>query len=347
MIDVKLYKNNSSYKDSNNIYSIKSILIIGKGKYSGKSGEIYKPKSYEEAYNLYGESDLLDAYNAATMYGCIDNTFFLNAYKTTDFIECVNILKHYSFMYIVPISINIDTKLYISKYEKEMYLIEYYLLEITESRIICTDRKAELYEDIDDYINDMSNKVITFKEQCQFALTGNGSNLYFICNNLKNIKYSNIILSFMLSKSVPGVYPSEISEEVVFDIDNDDITVPEIIFFKSNHLIGTTVENLNNFRTIFDQNKIITIYTVIKYIERTVDLSFVNGKFYNKIIQLQLLNALEEYLDKMRGVNIHNYKVISIDFIGNKDTRCGYFLINLDLYIINSLEKISASLEVS
>lgn len=346
MIDIKLNKKNSSYTTFDGIYSNNSILIIGKGSLPNRACEIYKPKDIYDVLNCYGESQLYDECKLAFDSG-IDNIYVLNAYKTTDYIDCVNIIKQYPFLYIIPTSINFSDKLFIPKYSKTMYIVEYYLIEIDSSTIIVSDNKADLYEDMDSFISDMSNKIENFKEECDYTLSKKGNNLFFVCNNLQEINNSNLILAIMLLSTVPGIYPNPINQKAIFSIDRDDILVPEMIFFKNNILTNTTVENLNNFRTILDQNKIITISTVIKYIERVIDLSFVNGKLYNEIIKVQIKNALEKFLDKMCGINIRDYKITNIDFICNKKTMTGYFQIKLDLYVINSIEKITVSMEVS
>ena len=170
MISLQTYnKNNNSYSD---ISKENSILIIGKASTERKLNEIYQPNSRNDAFNIYGESELYSSYIDAMNLGAT-NIYLLNAYKTTDYIDCLKTIKYYNFSYIAPIGINISDRFYSSKYNKEMYYAEFYLQEFSEntnSLIIFTDNHAEFYENIDEYLLDNNNKVNKFKEKVNYLL---------------------------------------------------------------------------------------------------------------------------------------------------------------------------------
>lgn len=346
MINIKTYTNTTN--SLSDVNSINSILIIGRGRNERKLNEIYKPKSITDMFNIFGECDLYYSYVDAVNLGA-SNIFVTNAYKTTDFIDCIKNIKFYNFSYIVPIGINISDKFYSSEYGKEMYYAEYYLSEFSEntnSQIIFTDEHAEFYENITDFIDEMNNKIFKFKEKTNYLMQLFGNNLLFSLNSLISIRYSNVALASILSNTIPGNYPSEINAKSVFDLDYNDISENEIIYFKNNYIIDTSIENLNNFRTIYDANKLAVVSSVIKYIERTIDLSNVIGKYYNEYLKIYISDNLNKTLKKMINVNIKDYSIDNITFIKNKTKMTGYFLIDMSIYPINSLENLLITLEV-
>ena len=346
MIKIKTYSKTTN--SLSNINLTDSILIIGRGGNERKLNEIYKPKGTADMFNIFGECDLYYSYVDAVNLGA-SNIFIINAYKTTDFIDCVKNIKFYNFSYIVPIGINISDKFYSNEYNKEMYYAEYYISEFSEntnSQIIFTDEHAEFYENITHFMDDMNNKIFKFKESTSYLMELFGSNLLFSLNSLVSIKYSNVALASILSNTIPGNYPNEINAKSVFDLNYNDILENEIIYFKNNYIVNTSIENLNNFRTTYDANKLVVINSVIKYIEKTIDLSNIIGKYYNEYLKIYISDNLNKTLKKMINVNIKDYSIDNITFIKNKSKMTGYFLIDMSIYPINSLENLSITLEV-
>lgn len=348
MITIKSYNQSSnSSKLAKSINTGNSILIIGKGNSEHYLNDIIKPSSSWEMNNLFGDSELTNAYIDAVRSGA-ENVFVMNCYKITDFIDSIDFIKNYNFAYITPIGINLSDTFYSTTYNKQMFFGEFYLKELsnyTSSLIIFTDKHAEFYENIDHYLNDMHEKVYYFKEQCFYVLKDYGRNIAFCLNNLKNKNYSNVILASKLSQAIVGQYPNEISYEAIFNIDEEDIYADEIIYFKNNIHIETSIENLKNFRTNLDANKIITIDMVIKHIERTIDISFVLGKLYSQHVKMSLYDYIDLFLKELMGMSIDNYAINNISFIPT-DKFAGYIKVDMDIYPLNSLEKINTTLEV-
>lgn len=348
MITIKSYNQSSNSSHlAKSINTDDSILIIGKGSTDYGLNDIIKPSDLWEMNSLFGDSELTNAYTDAIRSGA-SNVFVMNCYKTTDFIDVIDFIKNYNFAYIVPIGINISDTFYSAIYKKQMYFGEYYLKGLNNcinSLIIFTDEHADLYENIDNFLNDMHVKIDEFKEQCFYVLKDYGRNIAFCLNNLKNKSYANVVLAAKLSKAVIGNYPDEVSYDAIFDIDEEDIYIDEIIYFKNNVHIDTTIENLKNFRTNLDANKIITIDVVIKHIERTLNTSFVLGKLYSQHIKMTLYDYIDLFFRKLMGISINNYAINGITFVPT-DNLAGYIEVNIDIYPLNSLEKINTILEV-
>lgn len=348
MITIKSYNQSSNSSSlAKSINTDNSILIVGKGNSDYGLNDIIKPSNSWEMNNLFGDSDLTNAYTDAIRSGA-ENVFVMNCYQTTDFIDAMDFIKNYNFAYIVPIGIKMSDTFYSGTYKKQMYFGEYYLKELSNyinSLIIFTDEHASLYENIDHYLNDMHEKIDDFKDQCSYILEHYGRNIAFCLNNLKNKNYANIILASKISQAVIGNYPEEVSYEAIFDIDEEDIYIDEIIYFKNNIHVDTTIENLQNFRTTLDANKIITIDIVIKHIERTLDTSFVLGKLYSQYVKMSLYDYIDLFLRNLMGISIENYAINEITFVATEKFS-GYMTVDLDIYPLNSLEKINTTLEV-
>lgn len=342
-----------SYSKANNsvlmreINQENSILILGRGTSESKLNEIYKPSGTWDMADKFGDSELTIAYNEATRLGA-DNVFVMNCYKTTDFIDSIKYVSHYNFAYIVPIGIKLSDTFYDGDSDKDVYFPEHYLNEFggtTSSLIIFTDEHASLYENIDAYLIDMHTKVRMFKETADYLLVNYGRNLAFCTNNLKNRSYSNVVLAAMLSRTQIGSYPDNFSIEAVFDLHVEDILENEIIYFKNNFNVPTSIENLKNFRTIFDANKLISIDRVIKHIERTLDTSFVLGKLFSQYVKMLLHDYLDTFFRGLLNTAIKNYRINNIKFV-EQENMSGYIVTDIDIYPMNSLEGINALLEV-
>lgn len=324
-----------------------SILIIGRGSDESKLNEIFKPSSIWEMENIYGDSELTMAYTEAKRNGA-NNVFVMNCFKTTDFVDSIQYVRHYNFSYIVPIGIKLSDKFYSSEQDREVYFAEHYLNEFskfTNSLIIFTDEHADLYENINSYLYDMRTKVENFKETTYYLLSNYGRNFAFCLNNLQYKDYSNVILATALSRTKPGSYPETIKNKAIFDLDSEDIFTPEIIYFKNNLHTDTSIENLKNFRTILDANKLISIDRVIKNIERTLDTSFVLGKLYNQYVEMMLHDYLDSFFRRLLETVIRNYCINNIQFV-RSEAMSGYITVDIDIHPINSLEQINTLLEV-
>lgn len=347
MITVQSYSQNNKNTFMTDIGKDNSILIIGRGSNEVRLNEIYKPSNIWDMENVYGYSELTSSYTDAIRNGA-ENVFVMNCFKTTDFIDSIEYVRHYNFSYIVPIGIKLSDKFYSPEYGREVYFAEHYLNEFssfTNTLIIFTDEHAELYDNIDNYLYDMKSKVDNFKETAYYLISNYGRNFAFCLNNLQYKDYANVILATALSKSKPGTYPDTIKETAIYDFDSQDIYEHEIIYFRNNIHTDTSIENLKNFRTIFDANKLIPIDRVIKHIERTLDTSFVLGKLYNQYTKMIIHDYTDAFFRRLLGTVIENYCIKDIQFV-KAESMVGYITVDIDIHPINSLEVIDVLLEV-
>jgi hypothetical protein len=325
-----------------------SILIIGKGSNEYKLNDFVKPKDLTQMKELYGDSELTDAYKIALKNGAA-NTFVMNCLGTSDFIDCIEFAKYHNFAYVTPIGINLSDTFYDSSQNRDFYYAEYYLNNFgnyTDSLLIFTDEHASLYENIDQFLNDMNTKITNFKTSCYYSLSNFGRNMAFCLNGLEDVKYSNIVLASRLASSTLGEYPDCGTYKATYDMDSEDFDdSSDIVYFKNNLTVNTSIENFKNLRILNDPNKLIPIDIVIKHIERTLDTSFVTGKLYTKYIEMTLSDYLDEYFRKIQGSLIRSYSIGEISFV--KDTNAtGHITVDIDIYPINSLELVNVLLEV-
>lgn len=348
MITMQSFNKNKASTLMSNINKDNSILIIGKGGSEYKLNEFIQPNSVDEMRYMFGESSELTIAYEEAKYAGASNIFVMNCYKTTDYVSSIPFVSQYNFAFVVPVGINLSDTFYSTEYEKEMYYAEYYLIEFnrySNSIVIFTDEHASLYENIEHYLRDMHKKVSAFKQEADYLLSLHGRSLAFCANCLQSKRYANVILAAMISNTSIGQYPDTIRYEAVFDFNSSDFNVEDIIFFKNNVCTNTSIENLTNFRTQSDANKVIPIDRVIRHIERNLDTSFVVGKLYNQYVEMMLLDYLDSFLRQLLNSSIRNYEIKEIYFVPSQN-RTGYIVTKMDIHPINSIEKLSVMLEV-
>lgn len=347
MISVNTYNKTKTNDYINDINGIDSILIISKGATPNKLNEIYKPLNRDDCLNLFGSSDLFENYSLARRYGA-KNIFVINCYEITDYIECIDYISNYNFAYIAVTGINLSDKFWNDESMSEIYFASY-ITEMfgrfTNSTIFFTDEHAEKYEDIDNFLMDMHNKVMEFKDSNVQLLDELGRNIAICANCLKDIKYANVLMVALLARERLATYPKQLkTEKAIFNFNQNDFYIKDIIYFKNIFNNGISVENLKNFRTIQDANKLIVIDSVIKYIEKTMDFSFAHGKQYSKYINMKLHDYIDKYMREIKGLYINDYKIKDILAYKNNDNSITIDM-HLNILPINSIEDIDLLLE--
>jgi hypothetical protein len=307
----------------------KSILLIGFGATHQYLQDIVKPDSYEEVLDIFGESDLTEAYHLLNIMGA-DQIYIMNLSKIYDLVSAGDIIAEQHFAYIVPL-------FYASEYfydvllkGKKTYYVQYLLRKLyknpqNEAVILATDTKADLYEDLDAFLSDMDLKIRYIKEN---ATSGEEYyNLFFVANMLNNIKYANVYLAGMIVNSNIDEYPYFNYREsplLTVDLYSSDITptfwidkedIPnELIYFKQHMDSTITVENLLNlYRDINNQNKsilkIFFILRILKYISKEMDFSELIGKVYREYYRNRAEEIAESFLYSIKGHYIIDYKM--------------------------------------
>jgi len=337
---------NASNSLYTNVNRHKNILIIGKAATDYKLNQISYQSSESAVKSLYGASQLTDAFVLAKSMG-VPDIFLANIQTQTDYIELIDVIKQYDFTYIVPLGIKFYDSFFNPVLNRLMTYAEFYLENIgniNNALILMTDNHASLYENIDAFLGDMSEKIDRFKHVAQKALL-NGRNLCMVANNLQNYEYANLVLACALCTAEYSKYPEADFGPAIFDIDDFDVENLELVYFKNNVLTDTTVENLKNFRTESDQAKLINIDRVIKFIERELDFSEFRGKIFTDYIKLKIYNKLNEFLKSIVGVAILDYEIKSVEFVVTSP-GAGSILNTFSILPINSIEEFDITIEV-
>lgn len=328
-------------------YKDESILVIGEGTTDYKVNIINEIRSLKEIEKYGLDSQLYEAYDCASVFKATTHFYVLNMRYDTDYPEIIESLIQSDFTYIVPINIRFSDKIYIESEQKKIPYAEFLLKNIKDSNlstIIMTDNHASLYNDIDQYINDMEAKINLFKD-LSIGINTYGRNLVFIANNLVDYSFANVVAACMLKSSPYKDYPLQDCGEAVFDIDKHDVRSKEFAFFKYNIKRSATIENFNNFSTLNDQDKYVPINRVIKYIQRYLDLSEFCGKTYNEYLKVLIVDKLDALLSALVNYAITDYNIISCEFINDTHTKTIIVLNEISITPINSIEKYKLYIE--
>lgn len=333
-----------------------SLLIIGKAANNNLSEELLKAKNVEEIYDTFGDSELTRAAEYALGLG-LTEVYLYNTFEAENYLTIADKFIHYEFSYIVPIGIYLSDTFYNPITKSTMLYADFYLSSLandTCSTVIMTDRHAELYEDLDHYLIAMEDVISTIRNEYQTVGLhskntndiNKWTNLIFVSNMLSDVEYSNIRLACELIKSTPGSYPSNISEQAVYDYDSFDFTQNEMCYFKNNVLSsGCSIENLLNMRIKQDAYKSVIVDMIIKYIRRNLDLSNYSGRFFTKYTKLQINNEVKAFMNQITGTMIKNYSIKSIDFVLT-GPNSGNVLIETEITPRGTFETLQVNLEV-
>lgn len=338
-----------------NIYGLdktkRNILIIGKGKTNNELKTILNPMTPEMAKKIYGESELYNAYKIASDITKDVNIYTVNCLLYTDTIEIIDDLIHYNFDFIVPLDIYLrDT--FINPITNQItYFIAYYLerLGITNNKtiIVATERKSDLYNDIDTYLLDMKKVYNDFYKSNLDVINKFGNNLVFVLNNFKDHAFSNITLAASLSVCDFNRYPEDISFPTYFDIDYLDLRKYTSICFYKYHPITkmSSIEQLHNMRAKEDVYKKILIDIIVKYVTSQLELDEFIGLFYSPYTKVQIDVKIRNVMESMLGVVFETYAINKVYF-KKTDIGSGRLIIDLSIVPYKLLERINVILEV-
>jgi hypothetical protein len=331
-----------------------SIVLLGPADTMNEKCNIINPMSLNNAIILYGEdSDLAQAYKQAYAITGTLNIFTVNCQTVSDYINIIDDLIQYDFTFIVPIGIYLSDTFYDPSTQRTRSFVFYYLEALKNvnslATLIMTDKHAELYEDIDDYLTKMKKVLNTIKRRTSFMslLTNYGSNLLITLNMLKDIKYSNVILSALLASCDLPNYPKSINYTPVYDLDINDLTgLSDFIYFKYNYMTeSTSIENLVNCRTTRDIYKNAMIDMIIKKVIKVIDLNEYKGKLYNAYTKLQISNKITNVLKPYINKLFKSYELINIGFV-KTGPSFGYIYIELSIIPFGSIEELKVVMEV-
>ena len=341
-------RNNLNKLDRNK----RNVLLIGKGTKNEKAKIILNPIDVTNAKNIYGNSQLYEAYKFAREITNDNNVYTVNCPLFTDFIEIIDSLVHYDFDFIVPLNIYLQDTFINPITDEVTYFTSYYLerLGITENHttMIMTDRPSYLYDDIDLYIEATENTITNFKNKNAEIVNKYGNNLVFVLNNLRNNVYSNVMLAASLAACDFTEYPKNINISTYFDIDYSDLNLRDICFYKYHEASAfSSMEQLLNFRVADDIYKKVLIDILIKYVIRHLDLSLseFRGVLYTPYVKVQIDMRVERVMNSLKKFAYKDYIIKSIVF-RKTGIGIGNVLIDVSITPYSVLETINIVLEV-
>lgn len=295
-----------------------SILLVGLGTNKFKLNEIVETTDLDYIKNNFGaDSCFFKASVLAEKFGQNHDLYILNLDTWEDIKYQEEILLDLNFDYIVPLDLYIDDSYYDRYYQKKLTYSQLILLLLhkTITTMVLTGPHAKDYENLDAFLNSEAERLNNVEYRFD-NLRKNG--MIYVANILANYTYANVILATMLANTDYGEYPSSsILESPVFDIDYSDVS-NRMVYFKSNYLTGTTVENLVNF----DKNyitRLVPVYKIIKYFYfHRADLDKFIGQAYTEYRKLKIQEELFKFLDSLVGWIIYKYELISITVVSNE-----------------------------
>lgn len=292
----------------------KSVLIIGIGNTNKHYMEVVKPESVLEAQEVFGFCPLTEAYGILVDGHEDEDIFLLNIENVHDYLEAANILRSYSFSYIVPVDVELRSSFTDPTSDTmRTYYVKNLMQKVCgndDCIILATDRQAELYEDIDAFLDDMRDVEMGFKANA--STSDRMENIVFVLNNLHGISCANAVLARMILNSDVDQYPFEDRKrKAVFDIDFTD-RVLDMAYFR-NHADGTTtVENLLNLMPGESPEKIFTVYRICAYIGKDLSFDDYIGSVYTMYRKQQIAQEVQSYLERIKGTIIRSFRIDSV-----------------------------------
>ena len=324
-----------------NIDKHTNMLIIGAANNNNNLKQIVYADKEKEVNKTFGEtSDLAKAYQVAKFFG-VQNVFLMNVRKNYDYLEICNVLKQTDFAYIVPVSILLSDVFDEPKTERRISYIEYMMEQIghsNESVFIVTDKRAELFEDIDAYIEDMNSVTEDFYDKMDLTLV-NPENIVCVSNNLQYYPMSNIPLAAALCVTQPWIYPEVNFGPTLFELDAYE-NIGTWAYYMDHTVRSTTVENLLNFKHICPE-KLVFISRIIKRIKREFDFSEFPGKQYSEYRRMLVEDKLRGYLEKMSKTILYQYNILSVLPWRNKEPMTIDIENVFEVWPVNCLDKVT------
>lgn len=288
-----------------------SVLLIGIAKTNKYLMQVVKPESLDEAYEVFGYCNLTNSYAIARNGHEDKDIFILNLETLHDYLDAAVMLREYEFSYIVPIDVYLSDFFYDPTANgRRTYYLQYLLQQLqkgTGTVVLATDEHANLYEDIDAFLDDMAKKRQAFKAN---ALSSeHRENILFVANNLSDVAYGNAVAARMILNSEVQEYPYEnVARKAIFEIDFTD-NIDDMAYFR-NHADGTmTIENLLNMYDGESPIKIFQNYRICIYIGKELDFDEQIGSVFVSYKKQKILMDATAILNSFQGKLLEDYKI--------------------------------------
>lgn len=288
-----------------------SVLLIGVARTNKYLLQVVKPESLDEAYETFGSCPLTEAYSIVRKGHEDKDIFIMNLESLHGYLDAANILREYEFSYIVPVDVFMSDFFYDPTANgRRTYYVQYLLQQLQSNlgtAVLVTDEHASLYEDIDEFLDDMNEKLIAFKANA--LSTERRENLLFIANNVSGVTYGNAVAMHMILNSDVGEYPYEVEpQKAIFDIDHTD-KVNDMVYFK-NHADGVmTIENLLNMYAGESPIKIFQNYRICIYIGKEMDFDEEIGSVFASYKKQKILMDASALLNSFQGTLLEDYYI--------------------------------------
>lgn len=332
----------------------KKLLIAGPSLSSFKAREIVMPADKDEAFNLFGQSPLYEAYELLKDLG-ISNIYLSNCYNRSDYLRLMDKIIHYDFDYFIPINLYFRDTFYNPTIDEEQYYSEYFLEQFAQvnslTTVLMTEKHASLYEDFDHYAIEMANVELTFLDKFNYdksnLLEDHGNNLNFVYNNLQDIPYANVVLGGLYANRDYAKYLSSIKNvTAIYDLDYNDMQGLRAMYFKNNfYTADVTLENPLNFKKTLDIYANALIDDVIKKAIKSIDLEKFKGRLYNQYVAVQVESEATKALNSLKTKLFKEYTINRVGF-KKTDPTSGYIILDYSFVPYGTLESINVIMGV-
>lgn len=324
-----------------------SILIVGVGATNKHYNDIVKPESKKEMIDTFGDCQLTDSYIRALDFGA-SGIYVMNIEKMHDYISASSLISQFDFTYIVPIDVRLSDFYYdptVNKNKKTYYvqqLMESLYLTGSSSTVITTDDHADLYEDIDAFINAMNKRRSDFKQnKTKLSIY---RNVVFVLNNLSDTKWANVDLAAIINISSIDRYPvykNVTNANVIFNIDTNDVTT-DMAYFKKHADSSISIENLLNMDS--DPSSPIKFEPtnrIQKYIfSDDIGVEKFIGRPYTSATDELILDEIIKYMDSFLGYLLIKYDIKDISSAKNVNhAGCVSIFVKMNIQPIGCVEK--------
>lgn len=296
-----------------------SILLIGIAERKINLDRIIEYEKYIDIETDFGENDpFTENWDLLKNTFGAEKVFILNLDSWNDLKNQDDFLQQEDITYVVPLG------LYLSDSYDDIFTGQRYyysqllawMLHNTNSTLILTGVHASGFTTLTEYLEHEKEELDTVKNSFSNLRK---QNVIYVGNCLNAYSYANVVLAGMLLGDV-GEYPTSTNLYAsVFDIDWCDVPF-DMVFFKNNYLIDTSVENLMNFSEdpFF---KPVTVDRIVKYIARHwVDMSQYIGTAYTDYKMTKIYELADNYLQSLVGYILYQYEIVSITSVQNPDS---------------------------
>ena len=299
-----------------------TILLIGINNRKVNLGEVQEYTRQYELTDVYGEDSvffepfriLQDEFDA-------ESVSVLNLDSWDDLKDEEELFRQHSFTYIIPLGLRLSDS-YDNIFEQKHYLYSQLLVWMTgkePSTVIMTGIHASSFNTLTEYLNYEKEQIDT-TDGYFYNLQQN--NLIYVSNGLKQYNDAAVVLTGMLLNDIAKYPLSETLGEAYWDMDYCDVNI-DLVWFRNNYLLQTTVENLKNFAgDLFIKS--VMVDRILKWLKRNwPDMNDYIGTAFSDYKLVQIVEQTETYLKSLINWIIYDYNILSVTTEQYADSSIG------------------------